>query len=148
MKMITCEPGFKQMYPNVWRSPFSQIGEFREYFPGKNVFQTMPAVNIKETEAGFEIEFASPGFKKEDFKISAEKNTLKITAKREAGSESKDDKFTRREFNYASFEQNFRIPEVVDTGNIQGKYENGILKISLPKRAEAKEKVAREISVS
>lgn len=97
---------------------------------------TIPSVNVKEQENGFEIEVAAPGIKKEDFKINLERNVLTISSENKSETEEikEDGKFTRREFNYSSFSRSFTLPELVEVEKIEAAYEDGILKVSVPKK--------------
>lgn len=110
---------------------------------------TVPAVNIKETENEFEIELAAPGMKKEDFKINLDHNLLTISSEHKSENESKDEKgnYTRREFNYQSFSRAFTLPETVNADKIDASYKDGVLKIHLPKKEEAKPKPVKLIEV-
>ena len=111
---------------------------------------TLPAVNIRESNETFEVEMAAPGMTKNDFNILLEDNTLTITSEKSDEQEEKDgEKFSRREFRYQSFQRRFTLPkEVVDVDQINAKYENGILKLSIPKKEEAKQKPPRTINIS
>jgi len=111
---------------------------------------TLPAVNIRETNENFEVEMAAPGMNKQDFNILLEGNTLTITSEKSDEQEEKDgEKFSRREFRYQSFQRRFTLPkDVVDVEQINAKYENGILKLSIPKKEEAKQKPPRMINIS
>lgn len=97
---------------------------------------TIPSVNVKEEENGFEIQVAAPGIKKQDFKINLDRNVLSISSENKSENEEvdKDGKFTRREFNYSSFSRSFTLPEMVETDKIEATYEDGILKVSVPKK--------------
>ena len=97
---------------------------------------TLPAVNVKEVDNAFEIHVAAPGIKKEDFKINLERNILTISSENKTEHEEKDENgaFTRREFNYSSFSRSFTIPEVAEAERIEAVYEDGILKITVPKK--------------
>jgi HSP20 family protein len=75
-------------------------------------------------------------------------NILSITAQKESNKEENDTKYTRKEFCYSSFERSFTLPNSVNSDNINAVYENGVLKINIPKKEEAKEKPVREISIS
>lgn len=111
---------------------------------------TLPAINIKETENEYILEVAAPGMKKEDFKIRMENGMLTIYSEKQEEIENQDKKgaYSRREFNYQSFQRSFSIPEdMVDGENIQARYHDGILDIRLPKKEEVKPKPAREISI-
>ena len=67
-----------------------------------------------------------------DFQVKVEKDILTISAKMEKTEESKDEKWTRKEFSFTSFERSFKLPEVVNSEAIGARYENGLLTLSLP----------------
>lgn len=109
---------------------------------------TLPSINIMETENGFELEMAAPGLEKKDFKIEVDKGILSISSERKAEKEDVDsDRYTRREFSYQSFFRSFSLPTSVDSDRIGAKYENGILKVIIPKREEAKPKPVKMIDI-
>jgi len=56
-------------------------------------------------------------------------------------------KFIRKEFSYKAFKRSFTIDEKIDAANISAKYENGVLKVQLPKKEELKV-TPKEIAVS
>lgn len=111
---------------------------------------TIPSVNIKETPECFEVEMAAPGMKKDDFKIELDGNTLSITSQKQDEYEQREDeRYTRKEFGYQSFQRTFTLPKnVVDTDQIKAKYENGVLELVIPKREEARQKPPRMISIA
>ncbi|MDQ3277745.1 MAG: Hsp20/alpha crystallin family protein [Bacteroidota bacterium] len=110
---------------------------------------TIPAVNIKETGDAFEVEMAAPGMRKEDFKVELDGNQLTISSEFESRNEMKEgERFTRREFSYQSFQRNFTLPKnVVDIDQIEARYENGVLRLLIPKREEARQKPPRTIEI-
>jgi HSP20 family protein len=92
------------------------------------------------------LEIAAPCFEKADFNVSLDGNLLTIsTEKKEEKSESTD-KLIRKEFSYRSFKRSFTLDEKIDMEHIIAKYENGILKLELPKKEIAKP-VAKSISI-
>lgn len=107
-------------------------------FIGSDVVNSYPAVNIHETNDNFSVELAAPGLSKEDFKIQLEKNQLSVSAKKETTQTEEGTNYTRREFSYTNFKRSFTLPESVDSDNINAIYENGILQLSIPKKAEVK----------
>lgn len=110
---------------------------------------TLPSVNIRESQDGYEVEMAVPGFTKKDFKIELNHDELTISSEKKVESENKDDeRFTRREFSYQSFCRTFTLPHTVEADKINAKYENGILRVSIPKKEEAKPKPPKQISIS
>jgi HSP20 family protein len=106
----------------------------------------VPAVNIAENENGFDIELAVPGLNKEDFKISVDKNVLSVSADKKTENIEEGKKFSKREYNYTSFTRSFTLPESADHSKIEAEYTDGILKLNVAKREEAKIQT-REIAV-
>lgn len=115
------------------------------FFAPSNVAK-IPAVNIAETETGFEIELAVPGLKKEDIKINVDKDVLTVAseAKKEEATEGKN--YSKKEFSFGSFSRSFNLPDSVDQNNIEASYTDGILKLVVAKKEEAKLQ-PREIAV-
>lgn len=113
-----------------------------------NHTQSLPAVNVIENENGFKLELAAPGLKKENFKINFNENTLTISAEKEVKTEETKEKFTRKEFSYASFKRSFTLPKTVDGEKIAASYNEGILTVELPKKEEAKPKEPRSIEIA
>lgn len=94
---------------------------------------SVPAVNLVESANSYEIHMAAPGLTKEDFKVSLENKTLTISSEKSKETEDLQDNFTRKEYSYNSFSRSFRIPENTDVEHIEAKYENGELRVFLPK---------------
>jgi len=123
---------------------------FPDRFYGTNALGQTPAVNVVENKEGFRIEVAAPGLKKEDFKLHLNNNRLTISAQKqsEAAEANKEEKYTRHEFSYRSFQRTFTLPQSVNGEAVEATYTDGILHVSLPKREEAKVKPAREIAIA
>lgn len=110
---------------------------------------TVPSVNIKETGDAYEVEVAAPGMEKNDFKVTLDGNLLTISSSKEDQREEKNDNYTRREFSYQSFQRSFQLPkDAVDQDNINARYDNGLLRLTIPKKEEAKKKEPRLIEIS
>jgi len=139
-------PTFSRFFDEDWSNLFDWNGR-----NNSNTKTTIPSVNVKETKDNFIIEVAAPGMKKDDFYVELHDNMLTIKSERRRGQEEKDknDRYTRQEFSYQSFQRSFNLNNrVVDDANINAKYENGILTLHLPKHEEVKEKPARQIEIS
>jgi len=108
---------------------------------------SLPAVNITEDKDSYEVSLAVPGMKKDDFKIDLDGNMLSISCEKEDQTETTDKKFTRKEYNYSSFSRSFTLPEEVDFEKIDASYENGLLKLVLPRKEDAKKIMAKQIAV-
>ncbi|MBK7477137.1 MAG: Hsp20/alpha crystallin family protein [Haliscomenobacter sp.] len=103
-------------------------------FFGGDHFASSPSVNVFETNTDFLIEVAAPGLEKHDFEVKVEGAFLIISSEKEQKTEQgMDGKYLRKEFNYATFSRSFRLPESVQADKIKASYENGVLKLTLPK---------------
>jgi HSP20 family protein len=123
---------------------------WNEWFEGGGLLRrtmNVPAVNITEQKDDYLVSLAAPGLKKEDFKIDVDGNMLTISSEKEDSREEKDKKFTRKEYSYSSFSRSFTLPEEINKEKIEARYEDGVLKISLPRREEAKTPSAKQIDV-
>jgi HSP20 family protein len=111
---------------------------------------TIPAVNIKETADNYEVEMAAPGMTKKDFKIELDGNSLTISSEKSNERKEKDDgRYSLKEFSYQSFQRTFTLQkDVVDIDKIQAQYENGLLRLLIPKKEEVKQKPPRLIQIS
>ncbi|MNL53906.1 Acid shock protein [compost metagenome] len=100
-------------------------------------YATVP-VNIHETADGYHLELNAPGRNKEDFKVNVENGLLTISYEKKETTEDKTYKTIRREFNFRSFKRSFNLDEKINADAIQARYENGVLKVFLPKKEEVK----------
>ncbi len=107
----------------------------------------VPAVNITENETEYQVSLAAPGLKKDDFKIDVDGNMLTISSEKEESKEAKDKKITRKEYNYSSFSRSFTLPDEINREKIAATYEEGLLKIALPKKEEVQKQSAKQITV-
>ncbi|RDY61997.1 Hsp20/alpha crystallin family protein [Flagellimonas nanhaiensis] len=119
-----------------------------DWFGGMdNWNKSVPAVNIKDNEKDFELELAVPGAKKEDFKVEVDNDVLTISSELKSENEETKENYTRKEFSFSSFKRAFTLPDSVDGSKIDAKYEDGILRLTLPKRQEALPEPKRVISI-
>lgn len=93
--------------------------------------------NIHETKDGYHVELSAPGRNKEDFKINLDNGLLTISFEKKEETENTEYKTIRKEFSFRSFKRSFNLDDKINTGGIQAKYENGVLKLYLPKKEEA-----------
>jgi len=98
---------------------------------------TVPAVNVIENDKMYELTLAAPGMDRKDFHIDLEGNIMTISSEKEEIKEEKDEKYSRKEYNFSSFSRSFTLPSIVFKDKIEAAYENGILKIKMPKNEEA-----------
>lgn len=132
-----------------WASDFFDIDNLFGRNWMKPFDKSLPAVNISEDEKNYHIEVVAPGMKKENFKINVEDDVLTINAesRHEETEEDAGRQYSRREYSHSSFTRSFRLPENVKDDSISASYQDGVLKLSLPK-SKTKEKVTKEIKIS
>ena len=92
--------------------------------------------DVKENENGYELDIELPGYKKEDVKAQLKDGVLTINAETNSEKEDKDDngKFIRRERYFGSCTRSFYVGDTVTQEDIKAKFENGILKLTVPKK--------------
>ncbi len=112
-----------------------------------DITHDVPAMNVKEEKDAFMIELAAPGMKKEDFKIEVDRGVLLISAFTELKKDEKTDEYRRQEFSFKNFKRSFWLPENVKSDQILATYENGLLKLRLPKMAELPAEKGKMIKV-
>jgi len=117
---------------------------FRESYEGQDQSLTTssfaPAVDVYEDEHNVALKIEVPGIDEKDIDIRVENNTLTVHGDRKIEKEEKEENYRRVERQYGSFTRTFTLPPTVDTDNVQATYDRGVLKITLPKKAEAKPK--------
>jgi HSP20 family protein len=97
-----------------------------------------PAVDIYEQDGNIVMKAELPGVDPKDVDVRLENNTLTLRGERKLDKEVKQENYHRVERSYGSFSRSFTLPSVVDQGNIKADYRDGVLKLVLPKREEAK----------
>ena len=139
---------FNNGQKNVVNPWFSDVFDsiINDSFLNDRLVNKTPAVNIAETENEFDIELAAPGLKKEDFKISIDKNVLTVSAEKKTENVEEGKKYSKREYSYNSFVRSFTLPETADQSKIDAQYIDGVLKLAVAKKEEAKFQ-SREIAV-
>src|ERR1700744_456826 len=133
----TLMPGFNDVFDSI----------FNDTFFSDRMISRVPAVNISESENNYHVELAAPGLKKEDFKLALERNQLTISVEQTAEQNDEQKNYSKREYSYSSFVRSFTLPESADHANIEASYTDGILRIDIAKREEAKV-VRRQIEIN
>ena len=128
-KRTSTLPSFVNEFFNPWNDWFDN---------GFEKTLSVPAINIEENDGQYDISLAAPGMKKDDFRIDLDGDTLTISAEKEETKEEKDKKYNRREYNYSSFSRSFTLPGEVKSDKIEASYNEGVLKLVLPKNEAAK----------
>ncbi len=108
----------------------------------------IPDANIVENDKNFKIELAAPGLERKDFKVEVNNGILTISGEKEEEKKEDTKNYRRREFSYNSFRRSFTLPDNCISDKIDAKYENGILRLLLPKKEVTISKPTKEIKVS
>ena len=121
------------MTPSLFNDFFQPWNEWFENVGVRGNAMNVPAVNVTEKNSHYLVSLAVPGLQKDNFDIDIEGNMLTISSEQDESKEEKDEMYTRKEYNYSSFSRSFTLPEDVKQDAIDATYENGVLKIKLPK---------------
>lgn len=105
----------------------------------------LPSVDIYEDKDSMVLEADLPGVNREDFEISVENNVITLKGERRFEKKVEGDNYHRVERSYGAFTRSFTLPQTVTAEGATAEFDNGILRVSLPKRAETK---ARKIEIS
>jgi len=100
----------------------------------------VPPVDVYEDEHSIQLKLEVPGIEEKDLDIKVENNVLTVSGERKFEKEEKEENFRRVERRYGSFTRSFTLPNTVNPEDVSADYSNGVLKIKLGKRAEAKPK--------
>ena len=99
-----------------------------------------PAVDVYEDEHTVTLKIEVPGIDEKDNDVRIENNVLTVHGERKIEKEEKEENYRRVERQYGSFTRTFTLPPTVDSENVSASYDKGVLKVALPKKAEAKPK--------
>ncbi len=108
---------------------------------------TLPPVNITETDNDLVIEMAAPGMDKKLFSVEVHENQLHIGYRKPDGDGDSGNTGWRREFSFSSFDRTFTLPAIVEGDQVSASYRDGILRVTIPKKEEARRKPSRLIEI-
>jgi len=127
-------------------SPFGSPFGLRSLNTFEGFEDFTPRLDVYETEKEINIRAELPGMEEKDIDISLHNNVLTISGKKESEEVEKGKSFYRRERSYGAFQRSIELPDEVDETKIEANYDKGILKVTVPKPAEAVS-VARRIKI-
>ena len=104
-----------------------------------------PSVDIFEDKDRLILEAELPGMSRDDFEISVENNVITLSGERKFEKKTEGDNYHRVERLYGSFTRSFTLPQTVTADGATADFDNGVLRVSLPKREETK---ARRIEIT
>ena len=139
------------LYPSIFRNNFfDDFGDFMDFPTARRQEPaTLMKSDVKDAGDHFELEMDLPGFKKEDVTAKLDSGYLTITASRNEENDEKDEegKYIRRERYTGSCSRSFYVGENVTEEDIQAKFDNGTLKLSVPKDVPKKVEEQKFISI-
>jgi HSP20 family protein len=101
------------------------------------------SIDVYETNDEYVVKAAVPGIDPKDLDIQVEDDVLTIKGQFEQKDEVTEENYLRKELRYGSFQRSLRLPPTVDAEKAEATFEHGVLKLSLPKKAEAKAKTIK-----
>ncbi len=116
---------------------------FQDFFGNNDLtkfeqnFEQMPAIDVIENEKDFKIKAELAGMDPENVDVSVSDGYLTIKGERKEETEEKDDNYLRQEMSYGSFQRTVSLPETANVDKADATFKNGILNVSIPKKAEA-----------
>lgn len=133
--------------PNLWNDLFNE-----PFFSSLPVLSTgtvsvIPDANVIENPENFQIELAAPGLERKDFTVETRNGVLNVSAEKEEEKKEEGKNFRRREFSFSSFSRSFALPDTVLADKIDAKYENGVLRLTLPKKEVKATEPVKQIKV-
>jgi Molecular chaperone (small heat shock protein) len=137
MTLVKFSNGNQNRGVDNWVSDFfSPI--FNDSFLSDRFISRVPAVNVAETNEAYQIELAAPGLDKGDFKINVDGDVLTISGEKKMENKEENKKYSKREYSYTSFTRSFTLPDSIDHNHIEANYKDGVLKVDIAKKEEAK----------
>ena len=136
----------KEAFPFLgWRGNLDKLFEdfFEERLPAPiwgNGKGLMPALDVRETDEALIVEAELPGLKPDEFEVKVEEGVLAITAERKQEKDEKTRNYHRIERHYGRMERQLALPANVEAEKVEAAYKDGVLTVTLPKKAGAKPK--------
>ena len=140
---------FEENLLNDWMSfPRMEFPDVDKKLYGKNAAHIMKT-DVHENEDGYELDIDLPGFKKDDIKLSLENGYLFVSASKAHENDEKNDKgkVIRKERYSGSMQRSFYIGDAIEEEDVKAKFEDGVLKLEVPKKDEAKVPEKKYISI-
>ena len=110
---------------------------------GERSFVRVPAVEMEETQEAIHLKLEVPGIEAKDLDISVTQNAVSISGERKEETKTEENGVTKSEFHYGKFQRVIPLPARIQNTQVQAKYKDGILSLTLPKSEEEKNKVVK-----
>ena len=137
---------FEEFDRDFWRFPFHRKASMLEPFWRGEEGLAAPAVDIVEGEKAYEVTAELPGIDDKNIEVSLSDDILTIKGEKREEKEEKERNYHLSERLYGAFERSLEMPEGVDTEKVEARFDKGVLKITLPKKLEAR-KTEKKIEI-
>jgi HSP20 family protein len=127
-------------YDNSLRRVFGEFAREWPSYEDSSLTAWNPSVDIYETENALVVKAELPGIDQKDLHIGIENNILTLHGERRCETDVKEENYHRMECSYGSFTRSFSLPTTVDEDKVRAEFKNGMLKVELPKKEQAKRK--------
>ncbi len=132
---------------NFWGAPFRRsMFDIESHWPSDVVWKATPAVDVVETDGSYEITAELPGMDDKNVEVKVANGSLTIKGEKQEEKEERKKDYYLHERHFGSFERRFQVPHGVDADKIEANFKNGVLKVTMPKTAEA-QKAAKKIPI-
>ena len=135
---------------NLFNDDWMNFGfpEVEKALYGKHASHEMKT-DVRETDSGYEVDIDLPGFKKDEINIQLDNGYLSISAAKglDKDEQDKEGKYIRKERYAGSMSRSFYVGNAITQDDIKAKYESGILRLSVPKKAAEEIESAKRIAI-
>lgn len=135
---------FDEFVPSRWRATDRSL--FGRALPSLAGWAATPAVDVVEKDDTYEVTAEFPGLDEKNIEVKLSNGFLTIRGEKKEEKEDQQKEYHISERRYGSFQRSFQLPDSVDANKVEATFEKGILKVKLPKSAEAK-KNERKIEI-
>lgn len=105
--------------------------------------QIMPQMDVKETDKAITVEAELPGLDEKDVKVTLANGVLTIKGEKSEGKTEEREDYHLTERRYGSFQRSLRLPDAIDDAQVEAHFDKGVLRVTIPKRADATPKERR-----
>lgn len=137
---------FEDFNPFEWRRPLRSLSDVEVPRFARSEWMVTPAMDLVEKDEAYEVTAELPGIDEKDVEIRLSNRTLTIKGEKAEEKEEKEKDYYLSERRYGSFQRSFQVPEGVDASKIEATFAKGVLKVTLPKTADA-QKAEKKIEV-
>lgn len=127
----------ENLFDDMWDDVFDSMTGFNRHNPlyGKHCKNIMKT-DVRETDSSYELDIDLPGFKKDEVKVDLKNGYMTISAAKclDKESEKKNERYIRKERYSGQMTRSFYVGEDIEPKDVSAKFEDGILKVSLPKK--------------